>query len=168
MTTINNETAGALERTQSSEMWKKTVDLKVTGQLNYDDWKFIGSLKRYNNLSIIDLEHTEGLTMPEDLSFPFAKFSSLESIALPEGIDRISTCEFEYCTNLQYVKLPENISCIGEMAFEGCISLTRINLPNNLKKIEDCAFAGCASLDNINLSAHIESIEQLHLQTAPH
>ena len=51
---------------------------------------------------------------------------------------------FEGCTNLQSIIIPQNVERIGEYAFSGCKSLTSITLPEKLERIEGYAFASSA------------------------
>ena len=87
--------------------------------------------------------------------------SGLESIAIPEGVDVISTGMFYECESLKSVTLPSTILAINKNAFYGCTSLESIAIPENVTRICDLylgtpgisqsgsAFEGCTKLSSV-------------------
>lgn len=73
----------------------------------------------------------------------FRDCSSLESILIPDGVDRIWDSAFERCTSLKSVTLPDSLEDIGINAFAGCVSLEEIVLPDGLRYICPTSFEGC-------------------------
>lgn len=86
--------------------------LKVSGNLNSDDWTAIKNMK---NLLGLDLSE--------------AKFNSVPGYA------------FDGLSNLSYVVLPEGPTSIGEYAFKGT-QILNIDIPNTVTSIGQYAFAG--------------------------
>lgn len=86
--------------------------LKVSGNLNSDDWTAIKNMK---NLLGLDLSE--------------AKFNSVPGYA------------FDGLSNLSYVVLPEGPKSIGEYAFKGT-QILNIDIPNTVTSIGQYAFAG--------------------------
>lgn len=158
MTTIYNATAGQLSKQLDTCDWAQVTSLEVNGVINYNDWKFLSTLKTHNKLESLDLGKTEGLTQTGELDFPFAKFKSLERLVLPEGITTIDACSFDGCERLRSVVLPNSIKQIQEMAFRGCSCLADVCLPENLEEIGTYAFWGCSSLNNLKLPFNLKDI----------
>lgn len=86
--------------------------LKVSGNLNSDDWTAIKNMK---NLFALDLSE--------------AKFNSVPGYA------------FDGLSNLSYVVLPEGLTSIEEYAFKGT-QILNIDIPNTVTSIGQYAFAG--------------------------
>ena len=55
--------------------------------------------------------------------------SSLVSITIPDGVQRIDYETFQRCTALESVKFPAGLTAIGDYAFGNCTSLTSVALP---------------------------------------
>ena len=72
--------------------------------------------------------------------------STLNNIALPEGLTSIGTGAFISCSGLTSIILPSSLTSIGYMAFDGCSGLTSIILPEDLTSIGDLAFYDCSGL----------------------
>ena len=75
---------------------------------------------------------------------------SLTDIELPEGMRRLPTNAFKYCTNLMSIDLPSTLETLGT----ACLShtgLTSIELPEGLKTIEPYALDVCQNLKEIHV-----------------
>ena len=83
--------------------------------------------------------------------------SSLESINLPIGLERIEEYAFFDCKSLKSVVLPNTIKSIGKSAFSQS-SLESIELPIGLERIEEHTFSFCKSLKSVVLPNTIKSI----------
>ena len=87
--------------------------------------------------------------------------STLNNIALPEGLISIGGGAFNGCSSLTgELNLGEctSLKSIGVMAFNSCTRLTNITLPEGLTSIEGSAFRYCISLEYITLPSSITSI----------
>lgn len=74
---------------------------------------------------------------------------SLETVMLPEKIERLEDRVFEGCTKLRNVSLPNEIKHIGWKAFSGCRALRQIVIPASVSKIKTCAFEYCTKLETV-------------------
>lgn len=78
----------------------------------------------------------------------------ITEIKIPEYIDGIKITEiapnaFSRCKNLETVVLPDSINKIGFTAFYECTNLKKINIPASLMEMDSSAFEGCGSLVDI-------------------
>lgn len=85
--------------------------------------------------------------------------SGLESILLPNRLEKIPELAFSGCVQLETVSIPQSVKSIGDDAFEWCGALRKIKLPENLESIGLYAFRDCDSLKSIVLPQKITSIE---------
>ncbi len=84
--------------------------------------------------------------------------SSVQSVALPNKMQKISRAMFKNCRAVQKVSFPDNLKEISDEAFEGCISLSEMVVGENIQKIGKNAFAGTA--DSFALSSLIGSVTE--------
>lgn len=94
----------------------------------------------------------------------FSHLYDIKTIIIEEGITEIGHCTFlgdicgtELLKNLETVVLPESLEKIGDYAFNRCPKLTRINFPSNLKSIGKFAFFG-TNLPYLHLPESVEEI----------
>ncbi len=90
-----------------------------------------------------------GIQNDLDARYLFASCSSLESITLPVGMQRVSECMFAGCTALKEVNFGPGQSWIDMSGFSGCISLESMILPVSVEYIVDEAFYGCKNLKHL-------------------
>ncbi|MDE7295768.1 MAG: leucine-rich repeat domain-containing protein, partial [Clostridia bacterium] len=81
----------------------------------------------------------------------FADCDTLESVELPEGINRISSGAFWGCASLTEINLPSTITRIDEYAFANCTLLVSNELPSGLQSIGNYAFQDCKSFTEITI-----------------
>ncbi len=109
------------------------------------------------------------------------KYSSITSVAIPNGVKYINSGAFRGCELLSKVVIPNSVTYIGDWAFidcdrltsvtignsvtsigrsafAGCIGLTSIKIPNSVTSIGDLAFSSCSGLTNINIPNSVTSI----------
>ena len=68
---------------------------------------------------------------------------------MPDSVETIEDCAFDYCSSLENVVLSKNLTEISNGLFAECEKLTKITLPNSIKRIGDSAFISCVSLEEI-------------------
>ena len=119
MTKINNIKAGHLSEAMTAEQWNNITAVQVSGNINFTDWQFLGTLAQ-NKLEDIDLGNTSGLRMTADLNHIFYGSKSLKKLILPEGVTLIDEKCFEDCNQLESIKLPNSLNNIGGYAFLRC------------------------------------------------
>lgn len=105
-----------------------------------------------------NLRTVEG-SLSGDIGWSFSNCTSLESIHLSNGIEKIPAYAFSYCSSIKDIYIPDTVSEIEAYAFSGCVNLVSIHLPSNLKKISKGMFNNCKSLKKVYLSDTIEIIE---------
>ena len=71
-----------------------------------------------------------------------AECLELDSISIPENVDRIPDGMFEGCRSLKKVVLSDQLNGIGDRAFFGCSSLDLLIIPDSVSKIGQDAFTG--------------------------
>ena len=156
MTNINNIKAGSLSEAMSAEQWKEVTSVQISGNINFSDWQFLGTLAQ-NKLAYIDLGNTEGLRMTADLNHIFYGSKALKKLVLPEGVTLIDEKCFEDCNQLEDIKLPDSLNNIGGYAFLRC-GLKQIVMPNKLRRFGPRAFADCSNLEKVILPEQLEEL----------
>lgn len=79
----------------------------------------------------------------------FYRNTALQTVIVPEGIQKIENAAFYCCSSLRRAKLPESCTSYGEKLFSWCTSLEEIILPTGMTEIPDYAFNYCSSLTDI-------------------
>ena len=82
----------------------------------------------------------------------------IESLTIPEGVNRICYGAFEDCGSLKTLVLPESLRDIGGFAVYGCRKLTSITIPEAVTNIGEKAFAFSDALAEIRIPSHVLSI----------
>jgi len=93
------------------------------------------------------------------IGFSAFSYSGIESITIPEGVEKIASSTFRECRNLKTVILPESVTEINLYAFAYCKSLENISLPNSLTSIGERAFYECSSLKAITIPESVKRID---------
>ena len=121
------------------------VSLKITGELNDEDFITIRSMP---NLKDLDLSEVNLPTLFEKV---FHENKKIEKIILPSTLTTIGQYAFYDCTSLQTVTFEKGsrLKTIEESAFEDCTELTSIEIPASVETIEDSTFKGCSKLATV-------------------
>ncbi len=109
--------------------------------------------------SLESLELCEG--MQRVGSFCFADCISLTEIVLPESFRDISDRAFKDCSSLTSVDLPKQMQTIDMYAFYRCDHLKTVRFPETLAKLEISAFEGCSALEAVHLPDGITVLQDL-------
>ena len=72
---------------------------------------------------------------------------------IPDGIEEIYSCAFEYCKGLKNLNIPDSVTQIGSSAFQLCSNLTSLTIPSSVKYIRDNAFYSCSALTSIQVDS---------------
>lgn len=90
----------------------------------------------------------------------FAGCTDLESVTLPNSIQRIWKAAFMNCEGLMSINIPEGVTILGNGAFKGCLrlGLVSLQLPNSLLSIDANAFENCLFLTSLTLPAGLQHI----------
>lgn len=95
------------------------------------------------------LEEVEFKSPAKIQEYAFMDCTSLKTVTLKEGIEKISDGTFKGCTKLSKINIPNSVTKIEKQAFANCKSLKSITFPKGLKTIEKDAFVGCTNLAQV-------------------
>ncbi len=160
--------------------------LKVSGNLNSDDWTAIKNMK---NLIGLDLSDAKFNSVPD---YAFDGLSKLSYAVLPEGLTSIGQYAFKG-TQILNIDIPNTVTSIGQYAFAGtrvrnvnfkegsqlayigynafreCTSLEQFIMPNTVTTLgtyynyvdNECGtFYGCTNLEKLHFSDALLTLEQ--------
>ena len=181
--TIKLDKAGTLpDRIASSKKYKIT-NLKIVGEINGTDLKFIREMagcdydgkETDGKLSILDLsdakiveggsayysDRDDGFiyTSNDKLGdYVFFDCSGLTSLTLPSSVTKIGCYALSNCIGLTSLTLPSSVTEIGEHAFLNCRGLTNFTLPSGVTKIGAGAFFCCYGLISLTIPSSVTAI----------
>ena len=173
--TLHVESAGTLPGMIDESRLPYITDLKLTGELNGTDIKFIRTLTQ-ENLRFLDLSEAQIVEGGNPYTVHYytrnniigalmfciedsRKPSVISKIILPKSTLEIQFRAFKGCTNLTNIDIPNSVTSIENQTFYRCTSLTDINIPNSVKSIGSETFYHCTSLTDINIPNSVTSIE---------
>ena len=176
---ISKLVAGTLPQRISSDEKNLITNLKINGEINGTDLRFIREMatsydvygiEQGGQLSILDLsdakivsggEYYDDNYFTKDNEIGYMAFCAcnrLTILTLPSSITSISNSAFYGCRGLTSVTLPSSITSIGDLAFNGCSGLTSLTLPSSLTSIGNSVFNGCSGLTSLTLPSSLTSI----------
>ena len=181
--TIKLDKAGTLpDRIASSKKYKIT-NLKIVGEVNGTDLKFIREMagcdfngkETDGKLSILDLsdakiveggsayysDRDDGFiyTSNDKLGdYVFNGCSGLTSLTLPSSVTKIGCYALSNCIGLTSLTLPSSVTEIGEAAFLNCRGLTNFTIPSGVTKIGGAAFFSCYGLISLTIPSSVTAI----------
>ena len=106
-----------------------------------------GVLTRYSGSSVMICIPSEAVAIGDEC---FKDMELIESVFLPEGIQKIGARAFMGCKNLKYIHLPDTLTTIGDEAFRQS-GLEELHCPQSLSVIGKRAFMDCPSLKTVSL-----------------
>ena len=155
--------------------------LKITGELNDEDFISIRLMTNLKNLDISEVnitalptrafhasENVENLILPNTLTTIGSKMfaeSTLKFVIIPVGVTTIEQAAFEKCTALTSIEIPASVQTIEAKAFEDCSSLATVTFEkgSQLQTIGggflSGAFMNCTGLTSIEIPASVQTIE---------
>jgi len=92
---------------------------------------------------------------------PFEGNTRITSIYFPDSITDISAAAFRGCTSLASVRLPNGIDRIRDWAFAET-GLTSVTLPNSIRFIHGGAFQNCVNLETVTLNNGLITVGATH------
>ena len=176
--TIKLDKAGTLPDRISESKKNLITNLKIVGEVNGTDWKFIREMagRDYNKertdgkLSILDLsdakiveggsDYWEGsYTSNDNLGdHAFYGCTGLTSLTIPSSVTSIGDYAFYECCGLTSLTIPSSVTSIGYAAFYDCSSLTSLTIPSSVTSIGRSAFSGCSGLTSLTIPSSVTSI----------
>ena len=85
----------------------------------------------------------DGLSVTSIGERAFENCRNIESVTIPQGVEKIETYAFNQCYNLIKIDLPDSLKSIGDYAFCGCPGFTYLTIPADIETISDTAFKSC-------------------------
>ena len=176
--TIKLDKAGTLPDRISESKKNLITNLKIVGEVNGTDWKFIREMagRDYNmnitdgKLSILDLsdativeggsDYWEGsYTSNDNLGdHAFYGCTGLTSLTIPSSVTSIGDYAFYECCGLTSLTIPSSVTSIGREAFYCCCGLTSLSIPSSVTSIGYRAFFRCTGLTSLSIPSSITSI----------
>lgn len=102
----------------------------------------------------------EGISVKVIADNAFYEKNNIQSVKLPNSVEKIGSCAFQGCTSLQNVVLSDSLEEVGRQAFYKCESLRSIYLPNSVKRIEAMAFLETPNLSEVKFPDSSIEIER--------
>lgn len=139
------------------------ITLPFVGE-NGEDNAFLGYIFGADTYESNDIYVPSNLTevnitkASEIHDFSFRDCSSISTVTIGKGVNRIGHRAFENCTNLTEITIPEGVEEIGLYAFSDCKNLTNITLPNTITSIADFTFMDCENLISVDISDNVTNI----------
>jgi len=88
----------------------------------------------------------------------FADCITLESVVIPNCVERIGKSAFYNCSSLKYIKIGHGTTVIGEDAFDKCSLLMHIDIPDSVQTIGSGAFSNCTSLRTVKIPDSVTAL----------
>lgn len=111
--------------------------------------------------SCFEYAQIKQITIPDTVTeignSAFNVCEQLASIALPSGLQKISSTMLAGCRSLTSITIPEAVTEIGSQAFANS-GLTSITIPSTVTTLGSGAFVGCESLTSIDIQANVTEI----------
>lgn len=88
----------------------------------------------------------------------FSNCYSINSVWLPDSVEKIDEFAFNDCVNLCSMHFGKNVKQIGRNCFRGDKHLTKTELPGTIKELTSYSFAYCITLDSLKINEGTQSI----------
>ena len=162
--TINLDKAGTLPDRISESQKYLITNLKIVGEVNGTDWKFIREMagRDYNRyltdgkLSILDLSDAK-IVEGGSYYYRYQDVSHKDYYEYTSN-DKLGDLAFNGCSGLTSLTLPSNVTSIGRYAFGGCRELTSLTIPSSVTSIGGGAFYDCRGLTSLTIPSSVTSI----------
>lgn len=158
--TIKLDKAGTLpDRIASSKKYKIT-NLKIVGEINGTDLKFIREMAGCD----FNGKETDGKRSILDLSDAkiveggSAYYSDRDDGFICTSNDKLGDYVFNGCSGLTSLTLPSSVTEIGEGAFLNCRGLTNFTIPSGVTSIGHGAFFCCYGLISLTIPSSVTAI----------
>ncbi len=106
--------------------------------------------------------YLESVTIPDSVerigNSAFSLAQSLKSVTVPGSVEEIYSMAFNCCEALENLTISNGVGHIGAWAFLNCISLKSVTIPGSVYLVEEGAFDGCTSLSEVALCNGVNSI----------
>ncbi len=124
----------------------------------------VENISTIGNYAFAGLSNVTEITLPNTVheigDYAFKNCAGLKSAEIPNSLELgiISEGMFYGCTSLETIKLPDNIQKIENLAFANCKSLSSFTVPEEVTIIKWGTFLNCESLSSITMGNEITEI----------
>ncbi|MBD5081600.1 MAG: leucine-rich repeat domain-containing protein [Ruminococcaceae bacterium] len=127
-----------------------------------DDSAFCPFARRVTAEAAKVREAITSITLPDTVNAigvgAFWNCKSLESVNIPEGVERIRENAFAECHCLKKIVIPQTVRAIDRRAFYFCDSLKFIDVPEGVETLGDAVFAHCHELMAVVIPKSVKNI----------
>ncbi|MDE5985967.1 MAG: leucine-rich repeat domain-containing protein [Prevotella sp.] len=107
------------------------------------------------------MDKLESIRLPQKINripeFTFFECESLQHVEIPKSVNVIESYSFQH-TAIKHLTIPENVQELGDAVFSRCFQLEYVKLPNGLKIIPERTFSSCKSLREIVIPKSVKTI----------
>lgn len=118
-------TAGTLSQFISEAEQSTITSLKVSGNLNSDDFALLSTMAKTGALASLDLSGITNTSLPYEC---FSGCKKLTSIILPETLTMFYDATFSSCSSLTSITIPASVTTIGAGVFNQCSLLSEVHI----------------------------------------
>ncbi|MDE6889943.1 MAG: leucine-rich repeat domain-containing protein [Eubacterium sp.] len=111
-----------------------------------------------NNAAEYKVPDLVSFTLTEIAEGAFWGSPYLETITIPETVDKIGDQAFAQCKKLKSVLFPVGLKSLGSEAFRGDSALEEATIPAGVTTIQPGTFQGCESLKKVNMTNELKII----------
>ena len=117
-----------------TKITKNGITYQIQGLFD-QEYKVTGCNNDSSKRNVIIPDQIDGKLVTEIADEAFANCNWINSVTLPNTIERIGKKAFSHCTGIETLNLNEGIKIIDEKAFEYCSRLKSLTLPSTLEEI---------------------------------
>ncbi|GEM_PF-6668002 len=130
-------------------------DLVIPDQVTFNDVAY--PVTEVNARAFMRNGTIETIQFPATLkyigSWAFYEASALQSVTLPDGIEKTDSCCFRHCVSLESVDMGQGIKEVGYGTFSENPGLTSVVFPASVQTIGKYCVEKCPNLATINIQA---------------
>ena len=119
-----------------------------------------------------DNSFVETINIPNSVnrigSNSFSGAVNLKNIVIPDSVTRIDGYAFYNCRSLRSIELPESVQYITGSAFRGCEKLTEFSFPSKVDVINSYVLAECKALTDVVLPSSVQTIHEMAFNNSPY
>lgn len=130
-------------------------DLVIADQVTFNDVAY--PVTEVNARAFMRNGTIETIQFPATMkyigSWAFYEASALQSVTLPDGIEKTDTCCFRHCVSLESVDMGQGIKEVGYGTFSENPGLTSVVFPASVQKIGGYCVEKCPNLATITIQS---------------
>ena len=137
------------------------ADLVIPASIDYEGTTY--NIVSLNTMFLSDCTSLKSVTVSDGVNrlgdSPFINCSSLEKVVLPDSVTSIGNSCFATCSALTDVTLPKGLTSLGTSCFQSCSSLESVEIPAGVTTLGQGCFANCSSLKSVEIPATATAVE---------